>query len=326
MAKAIGGFFELEFNRGTSLYPLAQGFNSARFALQALLQASPVKRLYLPDYTCSTMHEAAVRSGVEVLRYQVDEYLEPVELPDLEADERLQYVNYFGLKDRYVGERLWPALGGRLILDNAQSLFSAPLEGVATLYSPRKFVGVPDGGWLLNGPHGTAAALPAGSSEGRTRALIGRLEDGPEPFYGTFVEVEHSIRDEGVRAMSALTARLLDGLDYATIQARRQANFAQLRGLLDGLNGYNDFAGVSTPMIYPLLLASPEQAHQVRSALQQQRIYVATYWRELLDDPGLGPAARRWTECMLPLPIDQRYDDGDMERVATAVFQALGRI
>lgn len=325
MAKAIGGFFELEFNRGTSLYPQAQGFNSARFALQALLQASPVKRLYLPDYTCSTMREAAVRSGVEVVRYQVDAHLELVELPDLEADERLQYVNYFGLKDRYVRERLWPALGDRLILDNAQSLFSAALEGVATLYSPRKFVGVPDGGWLINGPLGTAAALQAGSSEGRTRALIGRLEEGPEPFYGTFVEVEHSIRDEGVRAMSALTARLLDGLDYATIQARRQANFAQLRGLLDGLNGYNDFAGVSTPMIYPLLLASPEQAHQVRSALQQQRIYVATYWRELLDDPGMGAAARRWTECMLPLPIDQRYDDGDMERVASAVFQALGR-
>jgi dTDP-4-amino-4,6-dideoxygalactose transaminase len=78
-------------------------------------------------------------------------------------------------------------------------------------------------------------------------------------------------------------------------------------------------------MVYPLLLASAEQANQVRSALQQQRIYVATYWRELLDDPALGAAARRWTACMLPLPIDQRYDDGDMERVAGAVLQALGR-
>jgi dTDP-4-amino-4,6-dideoxygalactose transaminase len=78
-------------------------------------------------------------------------------------------------------------------------------------------------------------------------------------------------------------------------------------------------------MIYPLLLSSAAQAHQVRSALQQQRIYVATYWRELLEDPALGAAARHWTECMLPLPIDQRYDDGDMERVANAVLQALGR-
>ncbi len=324
MAKAIGGFFELEFNRGTTLYPQAQGFNSARFALQALLQASAIKRLYLPDYTCSTMHDAALRSGVEVVRYQVDEQLEPVALPVLNADERLQYVNYFGLKNDYIRDRLWPALGERLILDNAQSLFSAPLEDVPTLYSPRKFVGVPDGGWLVNGP-ANMPALEPGSSEGRTRALIGRLEGGPESFYGTFIEVEHSIRDEGVRGMSALTARLLDGLDYSQIQARRQANFALLRGRLDGLNGFSHFAGVSTPMIYPLLLASAEQANQVRSALQQQRIYVATYWRELLEDPALGAAARCWTECMLPLPIDQRYDDGDMERVANAVLQALGR-
>jgi hypothetical protein len=324
MAKAIGGFFELEFNRGTTLYPQAQGFNSARFALQALLQASSIKRLFLPDYTCSTMHEAALRSGVEVVRYQVDEQLQPIELPALNADESLQYVNYFGLKDDYIREQLWPAVSGRLILDNAQSLFSAPLDGVPTLYSPRKFVGVPDGGWLLSGP-AHLSPLEPGSSKGRTRALVGRLEGGPEPFYGTFVEVEHSIRDEGVRGMSALTARLLDGLDYPLIQARRQANFATLRNRLDGINGYADFAQVRTPMIYPLLLTSAQQAQQVRSALQQQRIYVATYWRELLEDPATGSAARRWTECMLPLPIDQRYDDGDMERVANAVLQALGR-
>ncbi|WP_311970971.1 hypothetical protein [Pseudomonas baltica] len=324
MAMAIGGFFELEFNRGTTLYPQALGFNSARFALQALLQASVIKRLYLPDYTCSTMHDAALRSGVEVVRYPVDDQLQPVELPTLNADEHLQYVNYFGLKDDYIRQRLWPALSGRLIIDNAQSLFSAPLDGVPTLYSPRKFVGVPDGGWLVNGP-ADIPGLEPGSSEGRTRALIGRLEAGPEPFYGTFIEVEHSIRDEGMRGMSALTARLLDGLDYSRIRARRQANFAVLRERLDGLNGFSLFAGVSAPMVYPLLLASAEQANQVRSALQQQRIYVATYWRELLDDPALGAAARRWTECMLPLPIDQRYDDGDMERVAGAVLQALGR-
>lgn len=324
MAKAIGGFFELEFNRGTTLYPRALGFNSARFALQALLQAGDIKRLYLPDYTCSTMHEAAIRSGVEVLRYEVDQRLEPLDLPALNPDERLQYVNYFGLKDSFVQARLWPQLGGQLILDNAQSLFSTPLEGVATLYSPRKFVGVPDGGWLANPPADMLLPAP-GSSDGRTRAMMGRLEGDPEPFYTTFVEVEHSIRDEGVRGMSALTARLLDGLDYPSIKTRRQANFATLRARLDPINGYRAFDGVTTPMVYPLLMESAEQADHVRRTLQQQRIYVATYWRELLDDPQLGAAGRRWTQCMLPLPIDQRYDDGDMERVASAVLQALGR-
>jgi hypothetical protein len=324
MDKAIGGFFELEFNRGTTLYPQARGYNSARFALQALLQGSPIKRLHLPDYTCSTMHEAALRSGVEVVRYPVDAQLEPLELPTLQPDERLQYVNYFGLKDRYIRERLAPALGHALILDNAQSLFSAPLDGVATLYSPRKFVGVPDGGWLVNAPADLPVPEP-GSTEGRTRALMGRLEGSPEPFYGTFVDVEHSIRDEGVKGMSALTARLLDGLDYPAIQQRRQANFATLRGRLDIINTYKDLDSVGTPMIYPLLLADAEQADHVRRTLQQQRIYVATYWRELLEDPGLGAAARRWTECMLPLPIDQRYDAADMERVASAVFQATER-
>jgi hypothetical protein len=323
MTKAIGGYFELEVGHGTSLYPGALTYNSARFAFEALLRQRRPRRVHLPDYTCSTMHEAAQRSGVEVVRYAVDEQLQPVALPTLAEDECLQYVNYFGLKDAYIRESLVPVLGGQLILDYAQALFSDAPEGVATLYSPRKFVGVPDGGWLLNAAQ--LPQLPPGSAEGRMRALTGRLNGEPEPFYATFIEVETTIRDEGIQGMSVATRRLLDGLDYVAIVQRRQGNFANLRTRLHAVNGFKGFDGVLSPMVYPLLLDSAEQASQVRSALQRQRIYVATYWRELLADPSLGSAARRWTECMLPLLIDQRYDDGDMERVASAVLQALGR-
>jgi hypothetical protein len=323
MTKAIGGYFELEVSSGTALYPGALTYNSARFAFEALLRHRQPRRIHLPDYTCSTMHEAARRSGVEVVRYAVDEQLQPLAMPTLADDECLQYVNYFGLKDAYIRDSLVPALRPGLILDYAQALFSEAPDGVATLYSPRKFVGVPDGGWLINAP--TMPQLPPGSAEGRMRALTGRLNGAPEPFYATFIEVETSIRDEGISGMSVATQRLLSGLDYVAIVQRRQGNFANLRRRLRDVNAFTGFDGVSSPMIYPLLLSSAAQAHQVRSALQQQRIYVATYWRELLEDPALGAAARHWTECMLPLPIDQRYDDGDMERVANAVLQALGR-
>ena len=35
-----------------------------------------------------------------------------------------------------------------LIIDNAQAFFAKPLLGIDTFYSPRKFVGVSDGGIL----------------------------------------------------------------------------------------------------------------------------------------------------------------------------------
>ena len=36
-----------------------------------------------------------------------------------------------------------------VIIDNAQSLFAKPINGVYNVYSPRKFVGVPDGCYVV---------------------------------------------------------------------------------------------------------------------------------------------------------------------------------
>ncbi|WP_263264353.1 hypothetical protein [Pseudomonas sp. RIT-PI-S] len=324
MNDAIGGYFGLEIPPGVSPYPTALGYNSARYAFQALLGTSNARRLYLPWYTCKTMVEAAHRSGIELRRYCLDERLEPVGLPALDADERLLYVNYFGYQGAFIRERLAPSLAGQLIADHAQALFCPPLDGVPTLYSPRKFVGVPDGGWLLNAP-AIMPPLPPALSKDRFAALLGRLEDGPEPWYGSYVEVEQGIAAEGMRGMSVLTARLLEGVDYAGIAARRQANLAHLHRGLAGLNRYQVpvQAGLA-PLCYPLLLADASQTERVRAQLAGQRIYLATYWRDVLEAKGGCEVGARWAQCMLPLPIDQRYGPAHMERLIAAVSQALG--
>lgn len=43
-------------------------------------------------------------------------------------------------------DRLASRYGGSLIVDNALALYSPARSGVASLYSPRKFSGLPDGG------------------------------------------------------------------------------------------------------------------------------------------------------------------------------------
>lgn len=323
MSDAIGGYFELETAAGESLYPTALGYNSARYGFEALLRHGPARRVYLPWYTCGTMLEAAHRSGVEVVRYCLDDQLEPVGLPALGPDDCLLYVNYFGYKARYIETVLAPRLAGRLIADHAQALFSAPQPKVPTLYSPRKFMGVPDGGWLVNAPTGLQPLAPT-ASKGRFAALLGRLEDGPEPWYASYVEVERGIREEGMQGLSPLTARLLRGVDYPAIAARREANAQQLHQALSGRNGWQVpvHAGLA-PMCYPLLLTCVEQADQVRARLAQERIYLATYWRDVLEAQAPCEVAVRWARCMLPLPIDQRYGVAQMDRLLEAVTRAL---
>lgn len=325
MPEAIGGYFELELRKGQNPYPQAVAFNSARSAFKALLVARNLRRVYLPVYICDVMQDVLRGSGIEVLRYALSEQLELPNFPALEADEALLFVNYFGLKADYISEVLATFYGKQLIVDNSQALFSQPQDGIATLYSPRKFVGVADGGWLANAP----ADLPqaeSSRSHARFGALLGRLEDHPQHHYAAFQALEQALENDGIKAMAASTARLLDSIDYHEVARRRMDNLAQLRQRLDHLNRFAIWpVQPVAALCYPLLVKSVETATRLRAQLLDQHIYVPSYWREVLSSPTSPPIERDWAQCLLPLPIDQRYNVDDMNRLADAILQNTGK-
>lgn len=320
MPEAIGGYFELELRSGQHPYPQAMAFNSARSAFRALVQARGLRRVYLPHYLCAVLEQALEGLAIDVRRYALDDELSLASLPDLAGDEGLLYVDYFGLKADYIRQVLVPHYATQLIIDNSQALFNPPLPGIATLYSPRKFVGVADGGWLVNGP-GAMPAPPQSTSRSRFAALLGRLEQAPEKHYGEYQDNEAALAAQGVLAMSASTARVLDSIDYANVAARRRRNLTLLRERLDGHNRFAAWpAEQPGALCYPLLLDTPAQATRLRKHLLEQAIYVPCYWRELIDNPTTPALERHLAECLLPLPMDQRYGDADMHRLADAVI------
>jgi hypothetical protein len=78
-------------------------------------------------------------------------------------------------------------------------------------------------------------------------------------------------------------------------------------------------------LCYPLLVKSVETATRLRAQLLDQHIYVPSYWREVLSSPTSPPIERDWAQCLLPLPIDQRYNVDDMNRLADAILQNTGK-
>jgi hypothetical protein len=325
MHSAIGGFFELELRKGHHPFPDARAYNLARSAFQALLLAQKVRRVWMPHLLCAVMPDAALGVGVEVVRYGLTPALEPICLPSLATDEAFLYVNYFGVKDAYIRDTLVRQLRHGLIVDNSQALFSTPEDGVPTLYSPRKFVGVPDGGWLVNGPDDLSQAVP-GTSANRFEALLGRLADPPHAHYAAFLDVEHALGAEGLRGMSAATTRLLDSIDYPHIKRRRQENFSRLH---DALGPVNDLGAMSLALApalcYPFIAQDPDEAARIRETLLNERVYVPCYWREVLSAPDAPALERELAGRLLPLPIDQRYGAEDMNRLAAIVINSYPR-
>jgi hypothetical protein len=303
---AIGGYLALEPGGGEVAHLAgAAAFQSARAAFLALLEACRPASVHVPWFLCDSMREPLRQAGIASRPYAIDATFRPLAGVAPGPDEWLLVVNYFGLCDAMVAELQAQHPRERIVVDNAQAFFAAPSRCRASLYSPRKFFGVPDGGFL----HAPGVELRDHArdtrSSGRLAHLVKRLELGAESGYPDFVAAEESLSGQPPLRMSRLSQQLLAAADHAGAAQRRRRNFALLN---EHLRPHNELRwspdAEQVPLCYPFLPKRPG----LRGELLQARIYVPQYWREL-SEPGRGVPAheRRLAADLLPLPIDQRY-------------------
>ena len=316
-----GGFFGLElpeYGNFPQWHPgRSVAVNSGRRALEYILRRlKDVRRVHVPLYTCPTVLEPMERLQVPTVFYRIDERLELEDLPDLNEGDYLLYTNYFGIKEKYV-DLLASRCGGRLVVDNALALYSPARSGVASLYSPRKFSGLPDGGIAVMGM-GEPLPEPEERDESLPEAafLLEWLEHGPEGASAACERNEERLRNTPLRRMSRLTERLIRGIDYEGARHRRMENFRFLHERLGHLNRLSvEPDSVEGPFCYPFWTAFPE----LRNVLIDGRILVPLLWPEVLEQAPAGSLERKLALHLLPLPVDQRCGPQDMERMARAV-------
>ena len=137
----------MEINSGNEYHPNAIKLNSGRNCLEHIVKSNKINNLFIPYYICPEIVHRLNKINVKIYFYHIDEKLEIKNLKKIiSKDIPILYVNYFGIKNDYLS--YINDLYDKLIIDNAQSFFSNYLGNLATFYSPRKFFGVPDGGYL----------------------------------------------------------------------------------------------------------------------------------------------------------------------------------
>jgi hypothetical protein len=306
LSNPIGGFLGLELNRGKMIWEDATLLNSGRSCLEYVLRSSNISKLYVPYYTCSAVIDTIEASSVAYELYPINSNLEPVDLSVLDKNDYFLYTNYFGIKDVFC-RHLNSTFGERLIIDASQALFMSPPENAHTFYSPRKFVGVPDGGMLYT-KNRIEDDLETAISYDKATYLMKRIDREPEESYKDFLENEARLAAEGIKKMSLLTRRVLESIDYDMVKSRRLANFQHVSRALDSSNLLKiDIQDVGCPMVYPYLV---KQGERLRKLLIERRVFVPHYWPNVVDGYD-GELASN----IVPLPIDQRYDENDMDKV-----------
>jgi hypothetical protein len=321
----IGGYFGLDLPDHGDRFAGACAFQSGRSAIEAVIRAANLLDLWIPSYVCDTVVAAAQRAGARVHFYALAPDLSPAALPAIPANGALLYVNYFGLCQHKVSrlEALLPP--SQLIVDNCHALFAPHGSALASIYSPRKFAGLPDGGLVRFSPALDLTAPPEQDEDSlqRMRHLLLRPSEGARAGYADFDAARRSLNGVAPRRMSHLTARLLQSIDWAGLERRRRRNFTLMHARLRQQNAFawepdeNDVA-----LCYPLRVPGAD-VREIRERLAASDIFVPTFW------PDAAPrlACDAWEAMLMKetlfLPMDQRLEERDVHRVCDRVQELL---
>lgn len=317
---AIGGYFGLELAKTSVGFKFLNmsALNSGRNALEFILRNLYPKPecVYLPYYTCEVVLEPLKHLGIKFQFYNINELLEIKELPLLRDNEYIIANNYFGIKDNYI-DNLPVDLADKMIVDDAQAFYHNNHLMKRNFYSPRKFVGVADGGYAHTSD-GNDADLEQDYSTERSIHLLSRIDKGAEAGFQQFKMDDASLNDAPLRKMSNLTKRILESIDYKEVKNIRKSNFEILHDELASKNklqipGLDSFA---CPMVYPFL---SENGEDLKKKLISNKIFVATYWPNVFEWCTKNSLEYDLAKNLVPLPIDQRYGSDEMNRIIKIV-------
>ena len=187
--KEIGGYFGLEKFISNEFYKDCIALNTGRNALQYLIRAYKIKKIFIPYYLCESVGDVCLKNNIEMEYYFITRDFIPKFEKKLKSHEYLYIVNYFGqLTNDYISSMKKQFC--RIIVDNTQSFFQRPVLGLDTIYTCRKYFGVPDGAYLYTNSK-LMEKIDIDVSGSRMAHIIGRFEGIAEDHYYEFKKMNN---------------------------------------------------------------------------------------------------------------------------------------
>lgn len=320
MIMEIGSFIDIQFPTGLE-YRKEKSIarlNSGRAAIYHAFRLTECDAIWLPFYQCDTVREFLQRKNVTVKYYSIDNTFTPVDLAPGE-NEAVLIVNYYGI----MSSRRMSFLASRYknaIIDNSQAFFCEPLKNCCNVYSCRKFVGVPDGAYVVgkNADRFTDEYEQCFSSD-TSLFLLQRIEYGCEgKTYKSRTVNEERIDEEDIKLMSPLTLKILDGTDYEYIKTKRRENFKYACEIFAGVNKINPemyYDEACVPMVYPLVV----EDDNLLGKLLENKHFQGHWWSYLLDEVPENSFEYYISRYVIPITIDQRYGKKELDFVRSLI-------
>ncbi len=314
--KEIGGYMGFEQFHGRMLHGDGVRLNCGRNCLAYLIKARGIRRIAVPYFMCDSVFDVCIKHQVSLRFYHVGMDLRPENL-ELEENEWFYLMNYYAqlTTDEIAANR---ERYKRVIVDNSQAYFDEPVSGVDTLYTCRKFFGVPDGAILYTN---AKFEEPLGQDESfqHMEYLLGRFERTASEFYEASSANNKRFQNEPLKRMSKLTENLLRGIDYEEAEKRRSENFSLLASRLKRYNRLR-LRETRGAFAFPLMV---ENAPAIRKELIAHNVYVPVLWPNVLEQTSPDTTDFRLAQEILPIPCDHRYGQNEMGLICDLLSSIL---
>ncbi len=302
-------------------------FFNARSAILWIISELEPEHIWLPSYLCASILSAVKPTSARVQFYETNKLQKLKDIRFIKKVKRgdvFLYIDYFGFPFLKEEPSALIAEKAFVIRDCSQSLFFDPSKSSAdfTLFSPRKFLGVPDGG-ILHIKQGTELELPVLKEppfESYFRLLGGSimrrefdLHTGNRIWHQILSDGENLNKPGNFRMSDVSQMLLMKAFDYAYIQSQRRTNYAILLKRLEGIALFPDLLDNVVPLGFPVAL---KRRDLIQHELFKQEIYPPIHWYINGLVPEGFTESHELSETILTLPCDQRYQASDMERIA----------
>lgn len=293
-----------------------QSFGNGRQALIAALRHLDAVTVWLPDYYCLDVTHAVIEHGFRARNYAHCPGHAPGHF-DPEPGDVAVAVDFFG----------WgvPDLRGVTGVDELIVLEDRThrirTDGDRWFASLRKTLPVPDGGWLALGdavPEPEPLAEHLNAANRRLSGMLLKREylAGRMPDKGLF-RAESVEGERNLAAAPSLPLRvsveLATRYDWRMWEDRRRLNWQAFR---NSFTGSSRLCGGDTSTFVVLECRSREVRDELRDGLVGERVYPAVLWDLEHAQLPVSGGSRTFSETMLALHCDGRYDEADMRRVA----------
>ena len=301
---------------------------NGRSAIKLAYETLAPRKIWMPSFLCHTMLDA-LPSGAAIEFYPIAKTLHVKNLEwvaSVRRNDLVLFVDYFGFNLNEVALKAVKKIGALILQDAAQALLSTFDRGYAdfVMYSPRKTLGVPDGGILesrceisfdsskLNEP-------PSEYVMATYRAFFerGYYDRSGNGSWFSYYKKAEKLNPAGSYQMSNLAQALLNrGFDYELIASQRRKNYKKISSELSHIMVLKDLPDNVVPLSCPIKINDRDR---LLAQLHEKQFYCPVHWPIKGVVPESFEDSHDLSNNIISVLCDQRLSESDLDEMLKVI-------